>query len=250
MEEDKTFEVGGIVVGEEGERPEDNKSSEDSDESSDDDESSDESLEESKEESRVAVEIEQERIKRKTLAAESMRLQSQEVLEVQFLREMLEVWSGRCQWCQAKNESNEDCTSHRIETCQKANVEEIRMGVKSTEKLIRWESYSCCFGCGIPQEICPSWELKADGTGWCKAKGVGCRFKGVLVRSVISLIMAREVDRMEMVLNLMKSDRIYLGTGKVEWDKVVSWMCRKIRWGRIESNKMCWLFVKLLRCGE
>lgn len=247
-EEEEELRGGGIMV--EGDSEEDDSEENDleEDDSEEDDSEEDDSEEDDSEEDfREIVEIEQEKMKRKRLAMEERRLQCQEVLEIELLKEMLEVWGSGCQWCRAKGKSEGECLKHSIESCKELGIEDIHSGLKVMSELIRWEKYSCCFGCGIPQGICSSWKMKEDGSGWVRVTGVRCQFEGVLVKSIISLFRAWPSEMEEWILGLMKLEGCGLDEESKELSKAVHWMCKKVRWGELESNKMCIVFVRFLQ---
>jgi hypothetical protein len=53
---------------------------------------------------------------------------------------------------------------------------------------IRYEGFSCCHFCGIPQAICEQWEQKEE-QGWWKEREVGrCQYQGVLIRAVATML--------------------------------------------------------------
>jgi superfamily II DNA helicase RecQ len=195
---------------------------------------------------REVVEMEQERMRRKRLAVDEGRLQSQEVLEVESLREVLEVWAIGCQLCRARGKSEVECVDHSVGDCKEVDMEQIHEGLEIMEGLIRWEKFSCCFGCGIPQGICSSWQMKEDGTGWKRVGGARCQFEGVLVRSMVSLFLAQQVEMDKWIEDLMSLEGYSLGETK-DLEKVVCWMCRKVRWGGLESNRMCKVFAGFVR---
>lgn len=55
------------------------------------------------------------------------------------------------------------------------------------EKEIKFEAYSGCFWCGVPQEICNRWESNGQGR-YQRVKGESCQYKGVLIAGLAGLV--------------------------------------------------------------
>jgi hypothetical protein len=103
------------------------------------------------EEKAEMIEFKREVERRKLLAVREMELQSREMLEVQVLEERLEEWMLGCQRCRAAGKVGKECEGYSIWECCKERADIIRDEVKRIKGLIKWERFSCCFECGIPQ---------------------------------------------------------------------------------------------------
>ncbi|KAH6612356.1 P-loop containing nucleoside triphosphate hydrolase protein [Boeremia exigua] len=110
------------------------------------------------EEERVA--FDQEGRARRMAAQREMELQTEGLVEIQGLEEVLDEWKEGCQRCRAWGEG---CEGHRMAECTATDAEEICKGVTIIASSIQWERFSCCFKCGIPQAICKRYESRADG---------------------------------------------------------------------------------------
>ena len=49
--------------------------------------------------------------------------------------------------------------------CKEEAAGEVRGAIAKIKKGVRWEDYSCCFDCGLPQVICERVEWKQDTGG-------------------------------------------------------------------------------------
>lgn len=66
---------------------------------------------------------------------------------------------------------------HEVGQCvaeQGRQAEDRRRG----QRMVKYDWYTGCFRCGLPQRICRDWESNDSG-GW-RRRGQGCQFKGVL----------------------------------------------------------------------
>jgi hypothetical protein len=124
-------------------------------------------------------------------------------------------------------------------------VDDIREGILKFKSMVRWEDYSCCFYCGIPQEICASWDINTDTGGLRRVVGGRCQFQGVIVESIISIWGRWAEEFGGWVEEQMVKDGFKV-VEDVEFKDMVKWLGRKIRWGGLESTKMCKVFMEFL----
>ncbi|KAK4221164.1 P-loop containing nucleoside triphosphate hydrolase protein [Podospora fimiseda] len=170
--------------------------------------------------------------------------QSEEALEVERFKEILEEWATGCMWCRATGEEKRVYSGHRLEECMEEDSGVVRQTVERVRRKIRWEKYSGCFDCGIPQGICKRYRAKVDG-GYERVQGGSCQFLGVLIESVVSMWGANSSEAEVFFQERMRQRG-------VEWDgldegELVKWMGRKVRWGGFESNEMCRAMVGLYK---
>lgn len=196
------------------------------------------------------IEFEQEMERRRVMAFKEMELQSAELLEIEELEERLEEWKKGCQGCRAAGRSGvEEGEGHSIWDCEREGADMIREGVERFKGVISWERFSCCFQCGIPQGLCNNFEANPDNGGWRRRKGGGCQFADVLIESVISNWVMQPNEFDTWLESQMRGERIeWMDMSDVK--SVAKWMGKKIRWGSLESNKMCQMFCRYLRYRE
>ncbi|KAL8300987.1 hypothetical protein RB593_003818 [Gaeumannomyces tritici] len=186
------------------------------------------------------VDIFRGRAQRKMYGWQERIRQAGEVLEVVRLEEIMESWSSCCVWCRLRR--TEGSGDHRVEGCRAEGAEDARRAIERLQGDIRWEAYSGCFDCGMPQAVCRRFEEVGSTGGFRRKEDGWCQHAGVLVRAVavMWLAMAEEAD--EWFRGQME------GWG-IKWEgdveQVTRWMGRKIRWGGLESNEMCRAAVKL-----
>jgi superfamily II DNA helicase RecQ len=188
-------------------------------------------------------EFERSLVARRNLARQEMTLQSREQLEVERLREMLQEWEDGCQWCRVNELAG--AKHHQLADCTQEQADDVREGVREMMKRVRWEKYSCCFKCGVPQSMCASYRERPDA-GWDKISGAQCQFAGVLIASVISIWVAADSLFGDWVRAQMEKEGIEQGEEELYFDRVLAWMAALVQWGGIQSNKMCWVFVRFV----
>lgn len=188
------------------------------------------------------VEVQHIRVQRRVQGQAERTRQAGEASEVERFGAMLEQWAIGCTWCRATGEDEWICASHTMEACGGEDVEDVEDMVQRWEKAIRWEPYSCCFDCGLPQAVCNRYEAQGDG-GYKRREG-RCQYPGVLIRSVVSMWGANGQEAAEFFQQQLRQRG-------VEWEEtdgeeaLIKWMGRKVRWAGIESNEMCRVMVRL-----
>lgn len=173
-------------------------------------------------------ELEQLLRQREFLAQQEKRLQREEMTAVQRFEEKLQEISQACAWCKVSGKTD---SGHRLEECPRESAKSVREGVKYMQKEIVWEKYSGCFECGLPQTICNRWEESGDGGSWARGRE-GCQFSGVLIRSVASIWVGAGEELEEWVAEQ---------GGDIN-NKFIKWMGQKVKWGELETNRMCLVF--------
>jgi hypothetical protein len=191
----------------------------------------------------VEVEIYQGRVQRRIRGWEERRRQADESAEVEQFKQILREWSVGCTWCRANSEAEEVCSGHGFDDCQDTDAEAVRETVERVRRVVRWERYSCCFDCGLPQEICAQYETRGPSGGFRRVAGRACQYKGVLMRTVISMWGASGKVGSRWLYEWIREQGGHVDEHDIDgWFR---WMGRKVRWGGVESNEMCRAVVRL-----
>ena len=108
------------------------------------------------------------------------------------------------------------------------------------EKDIKFEKFSGCFWCGVPQEICNRWEENENGR-YRRAKGKDCQYSGVLVAGVIGIALSYNEVGAKWQARLKE-----LGVdGSKEERTVLHYLGKKRTLETVESNNLagefCWI---------
>jgi superfamily II DNA helicase RecQ len=113
-----------------------------------------------------------------------VQARQQEFTEVEWLRQQLQRWAGRCGICEATGVGR---SSHDLRGCWRRESREAKEMVKIVEGQIEFEEFSGCFWCGIPQEICSQWESNGRGR-FQRVRGADCQYKGVAMAGLVGLV--------------------------------------------------------------
>jgi RecQ family ATP-dependent DNA helicase len=165
----------------------------------------------------------------------------QEAFEVSEFREQLEEWVGRCPVCHFQQAEEQ---LHRLEDCQHPELGEILGCVNSLVKGVkegkRFEKFSCCHDCGVPQEICQKWEANGTG-GYRRNNAIRCQYPGVVIPVVAVIWRVADEGKTRAINEWIRQDSVDIE----EEEEVFKWFGRKIRWGGIEASKLCKVFYFL-----
>lgn len=188
-----------------------------------------------REEMRQAFEDQQQarRGPRQTL----IQQRQQEFADVEWLRRQLAWWTNRCAICEA---AGEGASGHDVRRCWRAESRQAKKTIKAVGDKIRFEEYSGCFWCGVPQEICNRWEDNGRGR-YQRAEGRDCQYRGVLVGGLLGLVYGGE----EAVAQRWVARLVEQGVGAGSMDGLVQYLGQKQRLECVESNRLvgefCWI---------
>lgn len=105
---------------------------------------------------------------------ENYRQQSQrEVVTEEFLEEQVRQWREQCWICEVHGRPSD----HELYHCGDKDSQAARDWMIQMRRQIRYERYSGCFQCGMPQSICTGWQ-----------DGQRCPFRGVLIPIVAIML--------------------------------------------------------------
>ena len=102
------------------------------------------------------------------------------------LQRYLQHWASKCAIFHARG-TRGPRVNHATRHCQQPGALEVQGLVESMRQSIRYERYSCCFECGVPQWICEHFEGCEDG-GWRRDAGKRCQFGKVLIEEVVAVM--------------------------------------------------------------
>jgi superfamily II DNA helicase RecQ len=158
--------------------------------------------------------------------------------EVKELVEYFEEWCGKCTLCHWRGGPN---PWHRIEECIRDEAHEIQMQLADAIKGIRYEDYSCCFSCGVPQGICDRWD-QMEERGWWRQKEDGrCQYSGVLIRAVMTMLVEGIDEVVEDTYTWIKG----FGVDITDRKEVYKWMGQRVEWGGYEATRLTQVFHRL-----
>ena len=185
----------------------------------------------------VQGEFRQQERERRGPREELMRSMQQEHLQMEWLRRQLQRWAGRCGICEGAGSGADD---HDLKHCKRAESRKAREMFWVIQNTIRFEAYSGCFGCGVPQEYCNRWE--DDGKGkYRKVDGGSCQFKGVLIAGVLGMVFGYK----EQVWGRWQQRLGGFGVDLGSDESLISYLGTKRRLEETESNNLagefCWI---------
>jgi RecQ family ATP-dependent DNA helicase len=107
----------------------------------------------------------------------------EEFADMEWLRRQLAWWANRCGLCEAAGDGPSE---HDIRRCWRQESRSTIEAIRTIEEQIKFESYSGCFWCGVPQEICNRWERNSYGR-YQRAKDRDCQYRGVLTGGLMGI---------------------------------------------------------------
>src|SRR5277367_6555500 len=190
--------------------------------------------------------FEQQQRERQWLASNITKQNREEGQEIAEFEEALRKWVNRCPLCKIRNRNNQ----HQLEECQQDGADDVREALQlmvdemTGKGKRRFENYSCCFHCYIPQAICQHWQQKDEQGWWKEVDSVACQFKGIVMPAFISMLHVKEKWLMGIVYERMVIQ------DQEKWGDdiaVYKWLGKKVKWVGIEATKLCQIFHALAR---
>ena len=156
---------------------------------------------------------------------------------MEWLRRQLAQWANQCAICEAAGEGQSD---HDIQRCWRADSTRIKEQIKAIEEQIKFEDWSGCFWCGVPQEICHRWESNGKGR-YQRSKDGDCQYKGVLIGGLVGIALGYREIGAQWYRRLEAKGVDEASPGRT----VVKYLGKKRRLETVESNRLagdfCWI---------
>jgi RecQ family ATP-dependent DNA helicase len=222
-----------VCRGADGEEEDEEESEEDEGGSSNEEDT--DTVEAEREEARRVFEQQQQarRGPRQTL----IQQRQQEFADVEWLRRQLAWWTKRCGICEVAGEGQ---SGHDVRRCWRPESVQAKEMIKAVEEKMRFEEYSGCFWCGVPQEVCNRWEDNGRGR-YQRAEGRDCQYRGVLVGGLLGLVYGGE----EGVIERWVTRLVEQGVDASSIEGLVRHLGRKQALECVESNRLvgefCWI---------
>ena len=160
-----------------------------------------------------------------------------EFADVEWLRRQLAHWADRCATCEAAGEGQSD---HDIRRCWRVESTQVKEKIKEIEEKIKFDNWSGCFWCGVPQEICHRWESNSIGR-YQRSKDGDCQYKGVLIGGLIGIALGYDEIGSQWCRRLEAMGVDSAGLGR----SVVEYLGKKRRLETVESSQLvgefCWI---------
>lgn len=168
-------------------------------------------------------------------------MQSDAALEVEGFQRELERWNGKCPYCYIRGEGGRTA-EHGLTECSMEGVEKTQTLFDWMKRMIRYEKYSVCYDCGIPQAICRRFEANGFGR-WRWMRERSCQYPDLMV-GVVAAAMAEDINGMgHSILAWMEEEGV-----DVEDDmQTMQWMGKKMYWGEMEAAMINKVWYRLVQ---
>ena len=163
---------------------------------------------------------------------------SQEGSEIEELGRQLRRWHGRCPMCFGRAEEDR----HELMECEQERSRAAQEVYRRTRAMIRYEKYSCCFRCGLPQGLCQRYEQRTSEGFWQLKARQECQYLEMVMSTLIGLMVGGGADVGGEVIERMRAEGVDSGID----EEVNQWFGGKIRWGGLECNRMTREFYRVV----
>lgn len=167
----------------------------------------------------------------------------EEAAEAHAFARLVDEWAGCCVPCKADGEDGEE---HELASCPRKGEETwqyVKHGLASVEREMfekrRFEAYSACFECGMPQSMCRRWTVDdEDGRRFSESRR-RCQYKGVLGGMFVGMMVQFGDEAAEGIGRMMEADGLKVEEGPLEPDILFPWLGELVEWGGMQASRMC-----------
>jgi hypothetical protein len=162
--------------------------------------------------------------------------QQTQLVEAEFLEGELARWYGRCWICHEQGWDE----WHGLEDCRRRESEKAQQWARQVQQQLRYERYSGCWGCGLPQAICEQWVSNGQGR-WVQDPSRECQYpKGTVIGMVAGMLHGQDGEIWAAWMQWLQQHEV---DGQ-QLDEVIRFLGRRRR-GGMEPNYLvvafCWL---------
>jgi RecQ family ATP-dependent DNA helicase len=162
-------------------------------------------------------------------------------INIERLIRGLQYWQGKCAVCHRSGRSLDD--DHVLAECEREESKEAKGFSGVIKRGIKFENYSGCFECGIPQGICNKWEQRESGGRFQKREGGECQYKDIMIPVVATIGTERKGGIRKRWEERVKKE----GVSIRRIHEVIRYLgMRRREEGGIESNNLVWEFYWLI----
>jgi superfamily II DNA helicase RecQ len=185
------------------------------------------------------ADFEEEQRQQRALRQRRIEVRRQESIEAQELQGKLEEWHEVCPLCRMHGMEG---SSHTLQDCGREEARQVEERSRRLEQRIRFENYTGCRWCGIPQAICRRWVLKHQSSNrFRRVDGQECQFRrNFIIAVIVAVIYNGPAAWTEIITR-------WIGEvgGQVEVrneNEILNWWGQKIQWGGMEVSQLVRMF--------
>ena len=156
-------------------------------------------------------------------------------VNTELLERELAQWHGRCWICHQRGQDE----WHALVDCPHPEGQAAQQWADRIQRTIRFDNYSGCFFCGVPQAICEQWRSNGQGR-WVKDAGHPCQYpKGSVISMVAAILYGGDATEVQAAW------RQWLGEHQVDGQdnqQVIAFLGRRVVLGGMEQNYLAVAF--------
>ena len=169
----------------------------------------------------------------------SRAMRSENAIEMEQLEWKLEEWTGKCAICYAEGREIREVW-HKTSDCQDKEADAVNEAIRRFRRGIKYERFSCCFNCGIPQSICRHWEENGVTGGWRVNRAAVCQYPDVLAEATMAMMYLDIRGVGSAITRWIEEDGFDARAEK----EVYRWLGRMKRWHRLQVNQLTMTFYR------
>ena len=116
---------------------------------------------------------------------------------------------------------------------------------RAVKTKIQYAMFSCCWQCGLPQELCSRYERNKPHGPWVRVFNRDSQYLELVLPTYTALL---AVDQRVSAATCQRMDEAMDLTGQEDdlTQTIYKWLAEKIRWGGMESNRLTEEFYRAI----
>jgi hypothetical protein len=158
-----------------------------------------------------------------------------ELIDQQFLVQQADQWQDRC-WLCAQDGRDSD---HELYHCRQPSSQRAKGWMQQFRKRVKFPNYLCCFGCFMPQDVCPRFQ------GGRPDFQIPCAHRGVLLAMVgMMLFGGPEQARMQEILAQRMAAKGFNIQDEEQFSTFLAQRSTQAEWGKVSELVATFIYLR------
>ena len=164
-----------------------------------------------------------------------------ELIDQQFLVQQADQWKDRC-WLCAQDGRDSD---HELYHCRQPSSQRAKVWMQQFRKRVQFPNYLCCFGCFMPQAVCPRFQ------GGAPDFQIPCAHRGVLFAMVSMMLFGGpEQARLQEILAQRMAAKGFNMQDEEQLSAFLAQRSTEAEWGKVSELVATFIYFRRVCARE
>jgi superfamily II DNA helicase RecQ len=135
---------------------------------------------------------------------------------------------------------------HSLQQCQHPDAQKVQDFVRQSRRCVKWDKYSCCWECGVPQAICERYEPHGEQARLFQLRRgmkVACQYPDTVIPMTAALLLCGPLKLTDVIRASMAAD-------KVQFQDIparTKWLAKRDASSGVEMNVAMRILIRMVR---